>query len=529
MSFVKKKRTNNLLAVGVLALQGILAMGIAHWCMSSDVGVTPDSLIYLSAADRLVEGKGLTPIGYHYAPSVPSGRPLVSFPPAYPLLIASTRLVTSDRLTAAKYIHSFLFAANVFLLGLIIYISSRSIWPALCAMGLFQTSFPLLSIYTMVRAEPLFMFFLLFTLLGVIFYTQRAQLWLLIVCASAAAGAVMTRYVGIIILLPLVLTVLIQSGPLRERIKRGVLVAAVALLPLIGWVIHNKLVAGSSTGRSFAFHFIGLREARTFVESLILLITQYALPALVKLSIITIGAVIVVYSLSMGVRGQIGIANRYIRFFSAVIVTAYVIFLATYNSFANPAVDLGPRVALPVYVFGMILFFSLIEWNSAVGKRRTLFWCIIISSSVLFMANARPVAYWVSYRHRMGEGFTSRDWRDSETVKFLNAVPTLIPISSNAADACYLFTNREVFRLPAKYDPTNASVNADFGSQMEALREDLNKNHALVIYFDRVTWRGYLPSRNELEEIYKLPVLTRFADGVVYGAQSDTVHVWTSD
>jgi len=64
---------------------------------------------------------------------------------------------------------------------------------------------------------------------------------------------------------------------------------------------------------------------------------------------------------------------------------------------------------------------------------------------------------------------------------------------------------------------------------MKALREDLNKNHALIIYFDRVTWRWYLPNRNELEEIYKLPVVTRFADGVVYGAQSDTVNVWTSD
>src|SRR6185436_17966506 len=164
----------NLVAIGVLALLGILAAGIAHWSMSSDIGVTPDSLIYLSAADRLVEGKGLTPIGYHYAPNVPSGQPLVSFPPAYPLLLASTSLFTGDRLAAAKYIHSFLFAANVFLLGLIIYISSRSIWPALCAMGLFLTSFPLLSVYMMALAEPLFMLFVLSTLLGLVFYTQRA-------------------------------------------------------------------------------------------------------------------------------------------------------------------------------------------------------------------------------------------------------------------------------------------------------------------------------------------------------------------
>ena len=522
MSLVQK-RSNKLPGIAVLALLGVLAAALAHWSMSSDVGVTPDSVIYLSAAERLVDGKGLTPIGYHFSPSIPSGQRLVIFPPAYPLLLASTNLFTSDRLAGAKYIHSFLFAANVFLLGLIIYISSRSIWPALCAMGLFQTSFPLLSIYTMARAEPLFLFFLLSTLLGLVFYVRRPRLCLLVACVITAAGAIMTRYVGVIILLPLVLTVFSQSGPLRQRTKRAVLVGGAALLPLAGWVIGNRLVAGSSTARSLAFHFIGVVEARTFVDSLTLLITPHALPELVKLLLVTIAAVVVVYSLWMGLRGQTGIANRYIRFFSAVMIASYVIFLAAYNSFANPAVDLGPRVILPVYVFGMIHLFSLIEWESAYGKRRALFWCVVISSSVLFMANLRPAAYWLSYRHREGEGFTSRAWKDSETVRFLKALPSYISVYSNAADACYWFTNREVSRLPAKYDQTSARVNTDFDAQMEALRNELNKNHALVIYFDRINWRWYLPSRNELEETYKLPVVTRFADGVVYGVQSETV------
>ena len=522
MSFVEKGR-NNLLAIGVLALLGIFAAGIAHWCMSSDIGVTPDSLVYLSAADRLVEGKGLTPIGYHYAPAIPSGRPLVSFPPAYPLLLASTSLFTSDRLAGAKYIHSFLFAASVFLLGLIIYISSRSIWLALCAMGLFQTSFPLLSIYTMARAEPLFMFFLLSTLLGVVFYIRKAQLWLLLVCGSTAAAALMTRYAALTILLPLVLMVLIQKGPSRESFKRAVLVGGVALLPLVAWVIRNRLVAGSSTGRSLDFHFIGTVEVKTFVDSLMLLLTPYALPNLVKLLVLTIAAVVVVWALWMRFRGQTAIANRCIRFFSAVMVVTYVIFLAAYNSFANPAVDLGPRVALPVYVFGMILVFSLVEWESAVGKRRTLSWCVILLSVVLFSVNMRPAVYWASHRHREGEGFTSRAWRDSETVKFLKALPSQIAVSSNAADACYLFTKREALRLPAKYDPTGARVNTDFTAQIAALRDDLNNNHTLVIYFDKITWRWYLPDRNELEESHELPVLTRLTDGVIYGAQSETL------
>ena len=315
-----------------------------------------------------------------------------------------------------------------------------------------------------------------------------------------------------------------QDGPLRRRFKDGVLVAGVALLPLVGLLIRNKLIAGSSTERSLAFHLIGLVEVRTFVDSLMLLITPYSLPGFVKLLLVTIAAVVVVYSLWMGLRGQTGIANRYIRFFSAVIVATYVMFLAAYNSFANPLVDFGPRVALPVYVFGLILVFSLIERESALGRRRILFWCVVFLSFVLFSANVRPAAYWISYRHREGEGFTSRAWRDSETVKFLKALPPQTIISSNAADACYLFINREVLRLPAKYDSTNGRDNNDFSAQMEALRDDLNNNHAVVIYFDRINWRWYLPTRNELEDSYKLPVVTRFADGVVYGTHLNLQH-----
>jgi len=94
-------------------------------------------------------------------------------------------------------------------------------------------------------------------------------------------------------------------------------------------------------------------------------------------------------------------------------------------------------------------------------------------------------------------------------------------VYSNAADACYLFTKREGLRLPAKYDPTRARVNSDFEAQMAVLQDDLLNNRALVIYFDRVNWRWYLPERHELDESYKLPVLRNFADGVIYGAQSD--------
>jgi len=322
-----------------------------------------------------------------------------------------------------------------------------------------------------------------------------------------------------------VLTLLFQQGTSRETLKRALFVTVVAVLPLIAWVIRNNVVADSLTGRSLDFHLIGAIAVNAFVDSLMHLLSAHALPAVVKVLVSIVGAGVVIGALSKGIRGHSSTDNRYIRFFSASMVSTYVVFLVAYNSFANPAVDLGPRVALPVYVFGIILIFSLIEWESAVGKLRTLFWCITVSAFLVVLGNLGPAVSWVSYRHREGEGFTSRNWKESETVQFVKALPSHVTVWSNAADACYLFTHREALRLPAKYDPTRARVNTEFAKQMTALRNKLNDGQTVVIYFDKVTWRDYLPNRSDLEGSDKLPVLRRFADGVVYGVPSETFQV----
>lgn len=48
-------------------------------------------------------------------------------------------------------------------------------------------------------------------------------------------------------------------------------------------------------------------------------------------------------------------ANSVAQIFAAIFVATYLLFLFAYNSLADPAVDLGIRVLLPVYVFGIIL------------------------------------------------------------------------------------------------------------------------------------------------------------------------------
>src|SRR5260370_12545978 len=154
-------------ALILLILVTVSAAGIARWCMSSGVGVSPDSVIYLSAADSMIAGNGLKAIAFHYSPKIPSGQPLVSFPPTYPLLLSLSGILSADRLNGARWLHSILFAGNVFLTGIIVYLSTnRSSLAAICGALLSFSSSAMLEIHTMAWSEPPF---ILFVLLAVLF------------------------------------------------------------------------------------------------------------------------------------------------------------------------------------------------------------------------------------------------------------------------------------------------------------------------------------------------------------------------
>jgi|SRR6266850_4898217 len=108
-------------------------------------------------------------------------------------------------------------------------------------------------------------------------------------------------------------------------------------------------------------------------------------------------------------------------------------------------------------------------------------------------------------------------WTGSESIACLRTLSPERTTYSNGIDAIYFLTKRETQRIPARFDPTGAKTNVDFEREINAMRNDVTQNRAVVVYLDKITWRWYLPSRDQLENVYKLPVLVRFEDGVVYG------------
>ena len=88
----------------------VLAQATRH-----GVGITPDSVVYLEAAQNLAAGRGLAT-----ADDGAELRPLTRFPPGYPVAIALVASLGPAFLDAARWLALALLGANVVLVALLI-------------------------------------------------------------------------------------------------------------------------------------------------------------------------------------------------------------------------------------------------------------------------------------------------------------------------------------------------------------------------------------------------------------------------
>jgi uncharacterized membrane protein YhaH (DUF805 family) len=175
------------------------------------------------------------------------------------------------------------------------------------------------------------------------------------------------------------------------------------------------------------------------------------------------------------------------------------------------------RTMSPVYVFA-VLFVLSTAWRAAQHRRPHAF--AVLAAVLALVAVNTPFAL-VSARqlHDEGRGYTSRTWRASAAIAFVRSLPSSVALSSNAPDAIRLLTSRDSAFLPMTVAPVLGGKNQGFEREMRALRADLDAGRSIAMSFDRIDWRGYMPSKEELENEYAFPILLRLADATVYGTQ----------
>lgn len=503
--------------VGPFLLAGSLAAAHAI-LVHQPLGLTPDSVVYLTAARSLLDDGTLAAIDLR------TGLPvaLAHFPPLYPIVLAATELVSGAPATGASVLQAVLLTLNLGLLGWWVarVTETRFLWvPAvlLCA------AFPgVLLIHAMVWSEPLF------TLLSL------ASLGLLArgiatdvpgdlrFSALLASLAFLTRYIGVAVILAGVTTVLLFRGRGRkERFGAAARYLAVASCLPVVWLVATLASAGSVAARSFGWHPPGASELRSLVKTVVGWILGWPVPLGVAVAAGLVILSAVVWSLSRGEmewrpkEGAGGYGRAPARV-SARVAAIYTVCFFLVVLLARSAVDamipLGERMLAPlapIYVLLLFLAADAAARRSRLAKRFAVFLVIFLMAGQVARGS-----WWLATDGGKGQGYVADRWRESEAIAFVRELPSDVPVYSNQADAIYHLAGRVSPSIPWFRGYEGVVPEADLRERLRAWGDEVRRNDGLVVYFH--DGRDEIPPLDRVARACGAVVVERLADAVVF-------------
>jgi hypothetical protein len=208
---------------------------------------------------------------------------------------------------------------------------------------------------------------------------------------------------------------------------------------------------------------------------------------------------------------------------AAVFVVCYLGVLVASRFAWDAGTDLDGRRLVPIAVPLLMLVLPGVHhaWVSTrlrhVTARRGVLLAVTVTV-VVFGGLTVPAAYtWLSMTHAEGNGYTSREWRESELLKAVKALPQGSFLVSNGNDVVATFSGHLSARLPSRINPTTLQPAPDHSERMAQLRRELRERRGFVAYFRSLTRsRWYLPSSSDLQAEWNLQPLHEYEDGTLY-------------
>lgn len=513
--FSAKPNLSNSTPTSIFIIGLATLIGVALLLLSTaryGAGLTPDSIIYLSAAQNLMNGQGYQSF---------LGRTITEFPPLFSLIIAFASAVSDLSPTAvSRYVNALLYGTIVAYSGVWLAIRLRNQW--LIWVGVFLALFapPAIHVARFTWAEPLFILLTLFALWMLERYWSSGRAVLLMPLALFSILAYLTRYAGLSLILCAGLIILIQhSHPLQVRLRRLLFFSGFVVLPLIAWLYRNRLLTDALTGNR-------VLSTTSFGESLIRylsLMSGWLLPSPLPLALRLFGLLIISLTASILV-ATVYVQRRTIIFKELSFVLPMLLFVVIYSGFLLATVTLtaleplSERYMTPLYIPLLLIGLSTVDFlitNISVSAVQQSFKKLLLIGFVLWMLFplARSAFIVTEAIVLGGGGFNTVRWIESDLIEYLREHKLEETMYTNAPYAVFAHTGLVMQDSPRQYY---------YGSQTET--DDLNRfNQAIdaqgivvLAYFSGDEENGYLYDLNFLQEQYNFEELYLGADGGVY-------------
>lgn len=467
------------------------------------VGVLPDSVQFLTAANRFHDAGRWEVLGRDGALV-----PLSQFPPLYPTALAGAMMVVGERAWQATYpLHVGLVAVNLWLIAALARrLAQGSIWAGVVAVVMASLCLGFVRIHAQAMSEPLFLTLTLGAWLALARIPDRPTWGAMVASALFCALSALTRYTGIAMILAATMWLsrlrAMATSPRRIPLQRACAWGLLATLPIAWWLVVASHGTSSIAGRAPAVHPPTWQDGQVLCATLCGWVLPIDLPPIVLSSLTTaaplIVALIVLLALRRSGRGSVvqDAAPARVRsqweLLLVLWVGCYFFTLLVVRWIVDAALAFDDRMLLPVQVLA-IAFVSAWAcrcWR-AWGARTRL---AVAAALVLVGAlHAARTLGWGRGVAAEGQGFGAESWRSSAMWPYLKGIDPDIAIYSNAPDAVYFWTGRPARMLPARADAMSLAVNERFDEQMRSLDAAVGQDRAMVVFFDAVGWRWYLP------------------------------------
>ncbi|MFC2055540.1 hypothetical protein ACFLV7_14770 [Chloroflexota bacterium] len=134
----------------------------------------------------------------------------------------------------------------------------------------------------------------------------------------------------------------------------------------------------------------------------------------------------------------------------------------------------------------------------------------------MFLNGADMLSFAKRFRSE-GVGYTSRIWRSSDSMKFVESLTGDRTIYTNGPDVIEFRSDKRAVRIPKKCDKSTHQNCPQFEQEMRSLCMEVVDDSAIIVYLDNITWRWYLPTVQEIEDICESLESIHLTDGIVFG------------
>ena len=467
------------------------------------IGLSPDSIVYISTARNVVHGGGF----FEFV-----GIPVTDFPIGYPAFLSIFLFIS--RLDLVQYghiINMFLYFCLIYLSGGIInHISTRNKWVKIPFLFLIVFSPALLGVYTMLWSETLFLVMTLLFFVALHQYGQKKTIITLVVIAIIAGLSCIVRYAGITLVGAGGLMILLDRKLLpTKKIGHLFLFGSIGISFLVANLFRNYLVTGMLTGdreKSLTSLFQNIENyAYVFGDFFYFDSFNVAFVILIGISFF----IFYIYSHII----HIYKTNRYYNYWNIcavffIVYTLFIILSATFSRYEA----YNMRLLSPLYLPCLLPFTFIITW--IISKRDGWRKYSLVALFVLLFGGINYYQYKDnSELYEMAKdggipGYAEDSWKNSPVITYIKKNKLRFKVASriysNGNEAIYLFTGIPADLIPHR---ENKGENANF-------IEEQQEEYYLIWFYENAS--PELLSLNKLMKEHKYIPLASYPDGIIY-------------